>query len=427
MGLRGCALMRAFGFDSRLRAPERLISVDDYRAAARRRLPRMVWSYVDGGADDMVTVRANRSAFEKWWLMPAVLTGHDRHELGTTVCGLPLSMPVMLAPTGFSGLSRWSGDIDATRAADRCGSRFVLSTAASWSVEEVAAASGREHAFQLYPGSGGLAAELMRRAWAAGYRTLFITVDVPVRGNREGERKDGMGNPPVLTPRRLLNIARHPRWAYDVIRHRRIAGRNLVAGGTVTDAVASVEIQERHLMQSSLDWDDLSWMREQWKGRLYLKGVLRTDDAVRAIVLGLDGVVVSNHGGRQLDSCPPTLEALPEIADEIGHRAEVLFDGGIRRGTDVVKALALGADAVLIGRPYVYGLAVSGEEGVVNVLEILREEIERALTLLGVRSVHDLDRSHVSRAGVPVTGESSGRDGRPSGDWVADAARRGAR
>lgn len=397
-------MMHAFGFDVRLRAPERLITVDDYRAAARRRLPRMVWSYVDGGADDMVTVRANRSAFDNWWLMPSVLTGHDRHELGTTVCGLPMSMPVMLAPTGFSGLSRWSGDIDATRAADRCGSRYVLSTAASWSVEEVAAASDREHLFQLYPGaSGGLAAELMRRAWAAGFRALFVTVDVQVRGNREGERRHGMGNPPVLTPRRLLNIARHPRWTYDALRHRRIAGRNLVQGGTVSDAVASVNIQERHLIQSRLDWDDVAWMREQWKGRLYVKGVLRPDDAVRAIDLGLDGVVVSNHGGRQLDFCPPTIEVLPAIADEVGDRAEVLLDGGIRRGTDVVKALALGADAVLIGRPYVYGLAVSGEQGVVHVLQILHEEIERALTLLGVHGVHELNRSHVARVGTPFT------------------------
>ena len=240
----------------------------------------------------------------------------------------------------------------------------------------------------------------MRRAWSAGYRSLFVTVDVPVKGSREGERKEGMGIPPVLTPRRMLNMARHPRWVYDVLRHQRVGGGNLTEGSSISDAMASIEIQERELMQSSLNWDDLSWMRDQWRGRLYLKGVLRAEDARRAVETGLDGVVVSNHGGRQLDSTPPTVEVLPEIVDAVAGRAEVVLDGGVRRGTDVVKALALGADAVGIGRPYVYGLAVSGEEGVVAVLEILREEIERALTLLGVRSVSHLGRSHIRRAGV---------------------------
>ena len=252
--------------------------------------------------------------------------------------------------------------------------------------------------FQLYPGTGGVAADLMRRAWAAGYRTLFVTVDVPVKGNREGERKQGMGIPPALTPRRALNFARHPRWTYDMLRHQRVAGANVGSGGGVRDAVASIEIAEREMMQSRLNWDDLAWMREQWKGRIYLKGVLRADDAARAVDLGCDGVVVSNHGGRQLDHVTPTLEALPEIVDEVGGRAEVILDGGVRRGTDVVTALALGAKAVLVGRPYVYGLAVAGEQGVAAVLDILRDEIERALTLLGVHDVADLNRSHVRRA-----------------------------
>jgi L-lactate dehydrogenase (cytochrome)/(S)-mandelate dehydrogenase len=401
--------MHAFGFDCQLRAPERRISVEDYRRAAGRRLPRMVWTFVDGGADDLRTIAGNRDAFDRWWLSPNVLTGHDHHELSTEVAGLPVSMPVLLAPTGFTGLSRWKGDIEATHAAQRAGTRYALSTASSWSLEEIADAADREHIFQLYPGSGGVAVSLMRRAWSAGYRTLFVTVDVPVRGNREGERKEGMGIPPVLTPRRLLNLARHPRWTYDVLRHQRIGGRNLVEGGTVTDALASIEIQERQLMQSRLDWDDLAWMRDNWSGKIYLKGVLRAEDAARAVGLGLDGLVVSNHGGRQLDFSLPTLEALPAIVDEVGDRAEVLLDGGIRRGTDVIKALALGARAVLIGRPYVYGLAVAGEEGVVQILDIFRQEIERALTLLGVHSVHDLNRSHLHRVGTPLA-----RDAMPS-------------
>lgn len=392
--------MRAFGFDYRLRAPERLISVEDYRRAARRRLPRMVWTYVDGGADDLRSVQGNRDAFDRWWLAPSVLTGHDRHDLAGEVAGLPVSMPVLLAPTGLTGLSHWSGDIAATRAAERSGTVYALSTVSSWSIEEVARAAHRQHIFQLYPGSGGVAASLLRRARAAGYHTLFITVDLPVRGNREGERREG-SFPPTLTPRRALNFARHPRWTYDTLVHQRISGRNLVTGGSVADAVASVQIQERELAQSTLNWDDVAWMRENWPGRVYLKGVLRADDATRAVDLGLDGVVVSNHGGRQLDHALPALDALPPIAAAIGDRAEVILDGGIRRGTDVVKALALGADAVLIGRPYLYGLAVSGREGVEHVLGILREEIERALTLLGVHDIHDVTPTHVHPAHGP--------------------------
>ena len=204
-----------------------------------------------------------------------------------------------------------------------------------------------------------------------------------------------MGIPPVLTPRRLLNVARHPKWALDVLLHQRIGGRSLATGGGVTGAIESIEIQSRELMQSTLDWDDLAWMREKWKGPLYIKGVLTPEDATRAVDLGVDGVVVSNHGGRQLDFTPATLDVLPDIAEAVGDRAEVLMDGGVRRGSDVVKALALGADAVLIGRPYLYGLAVNGEEGVAHVLDILKDEIDRTLALMGVGSVAELDRSWV--------------------------------
>ncbi|RVW07055.1 alpha-hydroxy-acid oxidizing protein [Prescottella agglutinans] len=392
--------MRAFGFDWQWRASGEPLSIEDYRRAAGRKVPRMVWSYIEGGADDLRTVAGKRSAFDDWWLVPSALAGHDTHGLATEVAGLPISMPVLTAPTGFNGLTRWSGDLDAIRAAERVGTRCVVSTASTWSVEEIADAAAAQHAFQLYPGAGGVAAALMRRAWAAGFRSLFVTVDVPTVGNREGEKRAGMGVPPVLTPRRLLDVSRHPRWAYDVVRHRRIGGRNLASGDGVTAALASIEVQERHLVQSRLNWDDLAWMRDNWQGTLHLKGVLRPEDAARAVDLGLDGVVVSNHGGRQLDGCMPSVTALPAVADAVAGRAEVLLDGGIRRGTDVIKALALGADAVLIGRPALYGMAVAGDRGVEHVLTLLRGEIERGLTLLGVRDVRDLNRSHV-RPAVP--------------------------
>lgn len=383
-----------FGFDYRVRPPERLITVEDYRQVAQGRLPKMVWSYVDGGADDLISLRDNREAFLQWSLRPRVLRGGGEvRDLSTVIAGVHLSLPVLLAPTGFTGLSHWFGDIAAARAAESQGTRYTLSTASSWSIEEVANGASVEHFFQLYPRRGDVAASLMKRAWSAGFRVMMVTVDTPTRGNREGERKHGMGIPPVLTPGRLIDISKHPSWAYNVIRHRRIAGRNLVAGGSVTAALASIEIQDRELLQATLNWDDLGWIREQWRGPLYVKGILDPGDAERAARLGFDGIVVSNHGGRQLDFAPATLLALPEIAAAVGARTEVLLDGGVRRGSDVVKALALGARAVLIGRPYIYGLAVAGERGVAHVLDILRSEISRTLTLMGVRRISDLDRS----------------------------------
>jgi L-lactate dehydrogenase (cytochrome)/(S)-mandelate dehydrogenase len=390
--------MEILGFDCRWSLPDRFVSIEDYRRAARRRLPAMVWNYVDGGAEDLVTLRDNRSAFDRWSLVPSVLKGLDQHDVRARVAGIDLDLPVLLAPTGASGMAHWRTDLFAAAAAEKAGTRYVVSTASSWSLEEVAGAATRPHLFQLYPRAGNVTASLMRRAWAAGYRAMMVTVDVPVKGSREGERRTGMrgnGMLPILTPRGALNFARHPRWTYDVVRHQRFGGYNFVEQTGIAAAVESMQIQERELMQSSLSWDDVAWMRDQWKGPLYLKGILNPADAQRAVELGFDGVVVSNHGGRQLDHAPASLDALPDVVAAVGDRAQVLLDGGIRRGSDVVKALALGASAVLIGRPYLYAAAVAGERGIGHVLEILREEIIRTLTLMGVGSIDELNRSSV--------------------------------
>jgi isopentenyl diphosphate isomerase/L-lactate dehydrogenase-like FMN-dependent dehydrogenase len=378
------------GFQYRLVVPERLISVADYRKLAHRRLPRMVWSYVEGGADDQQTLRGNHGAFGHWAFRPHVLTGASQPSMSRRIAGVDLKVPILLAPTGFTGMSHWRGDVAAARAAESRGTRYVLSTSSSWSIEEVFGQTEADHFFQIYPQTGKATAELMDRAWRAGCRVAFVTVDVPTLGNREGERRAGIGRPPALTPIHALNMARRPRWTYNVLRHGRIGGRNLVEGGGLKAALESVEVQTREFMQSSLNWDDVAWIRDNWHGTLYLKGILRADDATRAADLGFDGIVVSNHGGRQLDHAVATLDALPGIAAAVGDRAEVLLDGGIRRGTDIAKALALGADAVLIGRPYLYGLAVSGQQGVGAVLDILAEELKRALILLGLGDVADL-------------------------------------
>ncbi|HUA02888.1 MAG TPA: alpha-hydroxy acid oxidase [Solirubrobacteraceae bacterium] len=394
-------------FEYRWRAPETLISVEDYRRAAARRVPRLVWDYIEGGADDLVTVRRNRTSFSRWSLRARMMTAHPERRLSTTVAGVELALPVLLAPTGALGLSHWSGDLAAARAAEAAGTRLVLSTASSWSIEEVAAGTRADHFFQLYPG-GDETATLMQRAWRCGYRALFVTVDVPVIGNREGERRFGytrtgtIGRTLTLTPREALDMARHPRWVVDLYRHGRGSMRNLLAESGVGATFQSIEILHREIDRATFAWDDLEWIREHWPGTVYVKGVLDPEDAARAVGIGCEGVVVSNHGGRQLDHSLSALDALAPIVAAVGDRAEVLLDGGIRRGTDIVKALALGARAVLIGRAQIYGLIVGHERGVVDVLDIFRAELDRALTLMGVQSVHELDRSWL----IPVASPS---------------------
>lgn len=398
--------MNVFGFDVKWTSPASLITVEDYRQAARRCLPKMIWAYVDGGADDRVTLQDNRDAFGRWALKSLVLAGHAAPDLRTSVAGVDIDMPLLLAPTGFIGLSHWHGDIDAARASARAGTRYVVSTASSWSLEEIAAESGIGHFFQLYPREGDIADKLMRRAWAAGYRAMMVTVDVPVIGNREAERRYGMGIPPLLTPATMLDIARHPTWAWRMLRHQRIGGRNLVNGAGVAAAVKSAEIQSRHMVQSTLNWDDFAWMRKMWKGPLFIKGILDPVDARRAVALGADGVVVSNHGGRQLDFALSSLDALGPVVDAVGHQVEVLLDGGVRRGSDVLKAVALGAKAVMVGRPYIYGATTAGEKGISAILEIFRSEMARSMTLMGCPDVRSLDRSWLIRRGCDPTMEA---------------------
>ncbi|WP_405182596.1 alpha-hydroxy-acid oxidizing protein [Nocardia sp. NBC_01377] len=387
------------------------LTVEDYRERARRAVPDMVWAYVDYGAESMTTLNANRAAFDRYMLKSKVLTGREAKDLGTTIAGQDISAPILLAPTGAAGLSHWTGELGAAQGAEAAGTLSIVSTAASYSFEEIAAGTRRGHFFQLYPwadtttGRHDLTHAMMKRAANAGYTGMFVTVDVPTHGNRESEQKRGMGNPPVLTPARVLNAGLRPKWWAAFLRHERMSLRNLVdpgekAGGAKT-AMKTLNRQFR-MMRPELNWDDFAWMRENWHGPLYIKGVLDAADAVRAVELGADGIVVSNHGGRQLDCAPAAIDALPAIAAGVGDRAEVLVDGGIRRGTDIIKALCLGADGVCIGRPYLYGLAAGGPDGARHVVEILKTEMRRAMTLMGVAELAELDESWLIPAGAPV-------------------------
>ncbi|MDG2002966.1 MAG: alpha-hydroxy acid oxidase [Novosphingobium sp.] len=400
-------------FKLRWKDPSPPVSVEAWRQLARRKLPDLPWAYLDGGADDLVAMEANMAGFRRWNLRQRSLTGIAKPDLSATMAGVTLEMPLALAPTGAAGLSHWTAEIATSRAAEASGTRMVHSTAASYSLEEVAEATEENHWFQLYPFyHRGKVAELLDRAQAAGFTALFVTVDVPVVGNREGERTSGMTQPWTMTPRRALNILSHPTWLWNAMRHKRLAAAHYLEPsaalpprpggqlmGAADDAARSAEAQSRY-MQADLHWDDLAWMRDRWKGKLYVKGVLDADDAAKSVdEFGAEGVVVSNHGGRQLGNAVAPIDALPAISERVGNRAEVFLDCGIRRGTDVITSMCLGADGVFIGRPYLYGLAASGEEGVKSVLEIFRAEIERALILMGCPSVDALDRSWLLPAG----------------------------
>lgn len=398
------------GYEYRFSSKPPLVSVEDYRRCARRRLPNMVWTFLENGADDEVTLERNHRDFRRWRLRQRALAGLTATDLSVHVGGQRLDLPVALSPTGLSGLFHWHGEAGAARAAERCGTRHVMSTYASYSIEEVAAGTQRSHWFQLYPWADEeFMGTMLDRARRADFGALFVTVDVPVIGNREGERRVGMGVRPVLTPRRLLDGAIHPRWSFDYLRHQRFVPRNLAEGGGARAAVRALRGQAARARTPSADprglrrsdlvsWRTLAWLREKWAGPLYVKGITEPEDADRCVELGCDGVVVSNHGGRQLDTVVSSIGALPVVADAISGRAEVLIDGGIRRGTDVVKALCLGATACMIGRPCLYGLSVGGEDGVMDILSILRTEIETTLNLMGCPAVTALDRSWIEPA-----------------------------
>jgi len=388
-------------FKYRLRANSGPFSIEDYRVRARRSVPDAVWSFIDYGADDLQTMHANRRAFSRYSLRSRVLTGNEATDLSVTVAGTPVSLPVLLAPTGGVGMAHWSGEVGVARAAEAAGTVSILSTSSTYSFEEVAEATTRGHFFQLYPwadvssGRHDLTESLINRARRAGYRAMVVTIDVPTVGNREAERKRGRGTNkmlPDVTPARVLDAATKPRWVAGFLRHKRFSMRNLTESVGAAAAESSISMQYR-MTRPELNWDDLAWMRDHWDGPMYVKGILDADDAEQAVGLGADGLVVSNHGGRQLDGAPASLDALPAIVARVGDRADIWLDGGIRRGSDVIKALCLGASAVCVGRPHLYGMAVSGADGARHVIEILREEMLRTMTLMGVAQVSDLGPS----------------------------------
>jgi L-lactate dehydrogenase (cytochrome)/(S)-mandelate dehydrogenase len=369
------------------------LTIEDVRRRALRRLPRMLRDYVEGVAEDGETAKHNFRAFSDYRLVPRALTGVSMPDLGTSLGGEEIALPVLLAPTGLAGLLWPRGEIALARAAEAAGTKLILSTATTTPIGEVGAAMRPGHWFQLYPqGNAEWVGDLMLSAEASGFETLVLTVDAPTIGKREAEMRNGIGLPIRLTPDRCLDILMHPRWLAGFLRHRRLFPAHYPAA-----APASLPISTPRNMQLDLRWEDVAWIRKRWPGRFYVKGLLRAEDARIAIdEIGADGVILSNHGGRQLGNTIAALDAVAEVARELNGRGKILLDGGIRRGSDVVKAICLGADAVLIGRPALYGLACQGQSGVEHVLEILRAEMQTTLTLLGCASVRDLSPDFLS-------------------------------
>ena len=377
------------------------VNVDDARRLARRRLPRMIFDYVDGGARSELTKDANRAAFEEVTFRPRMAVHVGAPHTETMVMGAPVSMPLLVSPCGGLRAVHPDGDSGVARAAGRAGTVFTLSSASGMSIEEVRDTASGPLWFQLYFLGGRAGAEvLVDRAARANYRALVVTVDTPVVGVRERDVRNGMTQGPNVNARNIVHFAPHvavrPRWLYNFVRDgMSIELANATAlgpGGTPMRP----EQASAALISEPPTWADIEWIRRQWKGPLAIKGLLTADDARRAIDHGADGVVVSNHGGRQLDGAPATLRALPEIVAAVGDQLEIFLDGGVRRGSDVVKALALGARAVMIGRPYVYALGARGERRVDEVLSLLREELHNAMGLMGCHSIRDLDASWVA-------------------------------
>jgi (S)-mandelate dehydrogenase len=372
------------------------VNIEDLRSIARRRLPRFVFAYVDGGAEDEITLKGNREAFGRLHFLPRTLVDVSTRDLSTQLLGKRSALPVVVGPTGLNGLSWRDGDMELARAASRAGVPFAMSTVSMSFVEDVAREAAGRLWLQAYVFSERRITDaLIRRALEAGFEGLMLTSDFPVAGKRERDWRTGLLPRQQFTLATKLDMLMHPRWLATVATRRpRFVNveRELPPGQDVNNFVG------HGMFDPSFRWDDMKRFRDLWPRKLLLKGLLRADDAERAAGVGVDGIVLSNHGGRQLDCAISGIEALPEVARAVGGRLSILIDGGIRRGSDIAKAVALGAEGVLLGRAPVYGLAAAGGDGVARAIEILADEFDRTLALNGCRDVAGLTADLIAKS-----------------------------
>jgi L-lactate dehydrogenase (cytochrome) len=382
-----------------------ITNIEDLRQVARRKVPKAVFEYVDHGSYDQVTLAANRDELKAIRFRQRVMINADNRQLATTMLGEKVAMPVALAPIGMCGLTHGDGEVLAARAAQAAGIRMCLSTMSICSIEDVRQATTAPFWFQLYVfRDRGFSESVIQRAKDAGCTALFLTVDLPMRGQRHCDLKNGVYVPPRLTARNAFDLFTKVGWSLGMLRAKRRSFSNIdtyikkTTNGGMMDTARWADTN----FDGTLSWADVEWVRKNWQGKLVIKGVLDPADARIAADAGADALVVSNHGGRQLDGAPATITVLPEIAQAVGERIEVLFDGGIRSGQDVLKALALGAKGCLIGRAFVYGLAAMGEKGVTTALDLIREEMKVTMSLAGVQDVKDVSRDMLYAGGAPA-------------------------
>lgn len=378
-------------------------SIADLRRLAQRRIPRVIFDYIDGGAEDETTLRRNSADFAHWEFVPHPLVDVSKVNLATRVQGSDIALPLVLGPTGGTRLFHHEGELAVIRAAAQAGTVYALSSMSTHDIETVGAQTTSDKWFQIYVWKDrGVVRELIQRCRDSGYKALCLTVDVQTSGLRERDLRNGLTLPPRFTPSALFDMALHPRWWWSTLTTPRITMANVVgkAGMGVNDATALGKYAASQL-DPSVTWDDMAWMLGEWGGPFVVKGMVSPGDARRAVDLGASGVIISNHGGRQLDHMASTIGMLPAIAEAVDGRGEIILDSGVRRGSDVVKALALGATACMIGRSYLYGLAAGGEAGVTRALNLLREEIQRSMMLLGCPDIHQLNPSYLRRREQP--------------------------
>ncbi|MGP9537172.1 alpha-hydroxy acid oxidase [Brachybacterium sp. AOP43-C2-M15] len=371
-------------------------SIEDLRRLARKRLPTMAFDIIDGASNHEITLDANARDLREVRFRPRWLTDISTIDTSTTVDGMALERPYVMGPLGLQRMIGGEGELGAVRAAGRANIPFTISTASNWTMEELADQATGPLWYQLYMyKSDRIVTDLIERARAIGAEALVVTVDVPLNGKRYRDHRNGMSIPPRITPRNAVEAIRHLDWTRAIMRPPAIGFRNLKDQVQGDNAVSHQEFVAKYLANLTLTWESIEDVRRRWDGPLYLKGILTPEDALRAHRVGADGIYVSNHGGRQLDSSPSSISALPMIADAVGDRMTVVFDSGVRTGDDIAKALAVGADLVSIGRAWGYGNAAAGEKGVLRVLEILDEELALAMGQLGATSIEGLDRGFV--------------------------------
>ena len=374
-------------------------NVNDLRKLAKRRLPRAMFHYIDGGADDEVTLRRNTVAFEDYELQPSFLNPVDQINTSINLFRKELNIPFFIAPTGMSRLFHHTKENAVARAAAKFGTVYTLSTMGTASLEEIAEETDGLKMFQIYIlKDRGLTKEFVSRCKAANYDALCLTVDVPLAGNRERDKVTGMTMPPRFTLKSLFSFAMHPRWSFNLLVHPDFRLANVVHR---VDALSNSPMSLIEYVNSQFDrtvsWEDVAWLIQEWNGPFVIKGLLTADDAIKAKDVGASAIMISNHGGRQLDGTPAPIDCISSMREAVGNDLELIVDGGIRRGTHIIKALALGADAVSIGKAYLYGLAAGGQKGVELALQMLRNELERDMALLGVSSIKQLSSKYIRK------------------------------